>query len=51
MDRAISLPGHGTIVTGSVISGEVRAGDTLELWPEGREVRVRSVQNHGADSD
>jgi selenocysteine-specific elongation factor len=51
VDRAISLPGHGTIVTGSVISGQVRAGDTLELWPEGREVRVRSVQNHGADSD
>ncbi|MDP7275891.1 MAG: selenocysteine-specific translation elongation factor [Planctomycetaceae bacterium] len=50
VDRAISLPGHGTIVTGSVVSGEVRAGDTLELWPEGREVRVRSVQNHGADS-
>ena len=51
VDRAISLPGHGTIVTGSVISGQVSAGDTLELWPEGREVRVRSVQNHGADSD
>ncbi|MED5399683.1 MAG: selenocysteine-specific translation elongation factor [Planctomycetota bacterium] len=51
VDRAISLPGHGTIVTGSVISGQVRSGDTLELWPEGREVRVRSVQNHGSDSD
>jgi len=51
VDRAISLPGHGTIVTGSVISGQVKAGDTLELWPEGREVRVRSVQNHGTDSD
>ncbi|GIT28464.1 MAG: hypothetical protein Ct9H300mP1_05100 [Planctomycetaceae bacterium] len=52
VDRAISFPGgHGTIVTGSVISGQVSAGDTLELWPEGREVRVRSVQNHGADSD
>ena len=51
VDRAISLPGLGTIVTGSVISGAVRAGDTLEMWPGGREVRVRSVQNHGADSD
>ena len=29
VDRAISLPGHGTIVTGSVISGQVSAGDTL----------------------
>jgi len=51
VDRAITLPGLGTIVTGSVISGEVRAGDSLELWPEGREVRVRSVQNHGEDAD
>ena len=50
IDRAISLPGHGTIVTGSVLSGDVHPGDTLELLPEGREVRVRSVQNHGVDA-
>src|SRR6266581_2109110 len=34
IDRAFSMPGHGTIVTGSVLGGEVRPGDTLELLPE-----------------
>lgn len=47
IDRAFSLAGHGTVVTGSTLSGFVAAGDTLELWPEGREIRVRSVQQHG----
>lgn len=48
IDRVFSIAGHGTVVTGSVIGGEVRAGDTLELLPERVPVRVRSVQNHGA---
>jgi len=51
IDRVFSITGHGTVVTGSVISGDVRVGDSLELWPEGREVRVRSVQQHGESSD
>ncbi len=51
IDRVFSITGHGTVVTGSVISGEVHVGDSLELWPEGREVRVRSVQQHGESSD
>ncbi len=48
VDRVFSIAGHGTIVTGSVMEGEVRAGDTLELLPEQTAVRVRSVQSHGA---
>lgn len=51
IDRVFSIPGHGTVVTGSVMSGDVRVGDSLEMWPEGREVRVRSVQQHGEQSD
>lgn len=51
IDRVFSITGHGTVVTGSVLSGEVHAGDILELLPEQREVRVRSVQIHGDDSD
>ena len=47
IDRVFSLPGHGTVVTGSVQSGSVEAGDTLELLPEQRTVRVRSVETHG----
>jgi len=48
IDRVFSLPGHGTIATGSVFSGNVQTGDVLELLPDGREVRIRSVEHHGA---
>lgn len=46
IDRAFSLSGHGTVVTGSVLSGEAAQGEQLELLPEGVLVRVRSVQHH-----
>ncbi len=51
IDRVFSITGHGTVVTGSVASGEVAAGEILEMLPEGREVRVRSVQSHGTQND
>ncbi len=50
IDRVFTIAGHGTIVTGSVQGGSVAPGDTLELLPTGRKVRVRSVENHGVDS-
>lgn len=46
IDRAFSLAGHGTVVTGTLWSGTIRPGDTLELYPSGRETRVRSVHVH-----
>ncbi|HEX6491332.1 MAG TPA: selenocysteine-specific translation elongation factor [Gaiellaceae bacterium] len=46
IDRAFSLRGIGTVVTGTLWSGEIAAGDLLRLEPNGRVVRVRSVQVH-----
>ncbi|HEX6832143.1 MAG TPA: selenocysteine-specific translation elongation factor [Rudaea sp.] len=43
VDRVFSLPGHGTIATGSVHAGSVRVGDTLHIMPAGRAVRVRAI--------
>ncbi len=51
IDRAFSLPGAGTVVTGSVWSGSARAGEQLRLLPAGRTVRVRTIEAHGARSD
>jgi selenocysteine-specific elongation factor len=51
IDRVFSIAGHGTVVTGSVLGGEVKAGDIVELLPDGRELRVRSVQVHGSIAD
>jgi selenocysteine-specific elongation factor len=45
VDRAFTLPGTGTVVTGTVHAGRVRTGDLLALMPgpAGRPLRVRSV--------
>jgi selenocysteine-specific elongation factor len=48
VDRVFALPGHGTIVTGTLMQGTVHVGDTLRLDPPGRDVRVRSLQVFGA---
>ena len=47
VDRAFHLKGLGVVVTGTLASGSVRPGDTLELLPRGERVRVRSIQVHG----
>jgi selenocysteine-specific elongation factor len=46
IDRAFTLAGHGTIVTGTLWSGHIKQGDKLELYPQEKETRVRSVQVH-----
>ena len=46
VDRVFSVEGIGTVVTGTLWSGSVRVGDTLELLPQGRPVRVRQTQVH-----
>jgi selenocysteine-specific elongation factor len=46
VDRVFSLRGIGTVVTGTLWSGSIAEGDQLRVEPEGREVRVRSVQVH-----
>ena len=43
IDRVFSLAGIGTVVTGTVFSGSVQAGDQLELAPMGTAVRVRGL--------
>lgn len=46
IDRAFNVAGRGTVVTGSVAHGQVRTDDELELWPQGRRIRVRGLQTH-----
>jgi selenocysteine-specific elongation factor len=47
VDRAFTVKGFGTVVTGTLVSGRVAEGDELVALPEGRSVRVRGVQVHG----
>ena len=46
IDRVFSLRGIGTVVTGTLWSGSLGAGDVLRAEPAGTDVRVRSVQVH-----
>jgi selenocysteine-specific elongation factor len=46
VDRAFTIHGAGTVVTGTLWSGAIAAGDRLVLLPADRPVRVRSVQVH-----
>lgn len=43
VDRSFTLAGHGTTVTGTVLSGAVRVGDPVVVSPSGLEARVRSL--------
>ncbi len=47
IDRAFTLHGHGLVVTGTAIAGEVREGDALAIRPTGLDTRARSIQVHG----
>jgi selenocysteine-specific elongation factor len=47
VDRAFTIAGSGTVVTGTVFDGVVRTGDKLMLSPAGLPVRVRGLQIRG----
>ena len=46
IDRAFSMKGFGSVVTGTLISGKITEGDELELLPSRVNVRVRGLQVH-----
>jgi selenocysteine-specific elongation factor len=51
LDRAFSVKGTGTVVTGTLWSGAVARESTVRLFPGDRTARVRSVESHGAAVD
>ena len=46
IDRVFTAPGFGTVVTGTIASGEVHPGDAVRLLPGGMTARVRGLQSH-----
>jgi len=48
VDRAFTRKGFGTVVTGTLVSGETAVGAELSLLPAGQRVRVRGLHMHGA---
>ncbi|HEU4964130.1 MAG TPA: selenocysteine-specific translation elongation factor, partial [Bacilli bacterium] len=47
VDRIFSVPGFGSVVTGTIFTGRVKVGDAVDVLPAGKEARVRSIQVHG----
>ena len=51
VDRVFTMKGTGTVVTGTVWSGELRLDDEVRVLPQGIRTRVRGVQTHGEKRD
>jgi len=51
IDRAFSIKGFGTVVTGTLVSGSIHKEQEVELYPTGRRLRVRGVQVHGGKAE
>jgi selenocysteine-specific elongation factor len=51
VDRAFTVKGFGTVITGTLMSGAVKRDQDLELYPTGRKLRVRGLQVYGQSAD
>jgi len=49
VDRVFTMSGFGTIITGTLISGTISKNDVLEMYPIGKECKIRSIQVHGEE--
>jgi selenocysteine-specific elongation factor len=51
IDRVFTIKGFGTVVTGTAISGSLRVGDNVMIYPPGFKARVRTLQMHGKSAE
>jgi len=47
IDRSFAMKGFGTVVTGTLVTGQVKVGEEVELQPERRRLRVRGLHSGG----
>lgn len=47
IDRSFSIKGFGTVVTGSISSGNIKLGENLFLYPKKIKVKIKSIENFG----
>jgi selenocysteine-specific elongation factor len=51
VDRVFSMKGFGTVITGSLVSGKIRVGENIMIFPTGIESKVRGIQIHNESVD
>lgn len=49
VDRVFSMKGFGAVVTGTSISGRIKVGDDVCLYPRMQPAKIRGIQVHGKD--
>jgi selenocysteine-specific elongation factor len=49
VDRAFTIKGTGTVVTGTIWSGTIHRDSTVRIEPGGKSFRARGIQSHGRD--
>lgn len=50
VDRVFTMKGFGTVVTGTLASGKINVGDTVEIMPSGTKAKIRGIQIHNEAS-
>ncbi len=50
VDRVFSMKGFGTVITGTTISGRIKTGEDLMLYPSRKIGKIRGLQVHGKDT-
>ena len=50
VDRVFTVKGFGTVITGTILSGSVKVGESVQLQPSGAVVTVRGAQVHGSET-
>jgi selenocysteine-specific elongation factor len=51
VDRAFTLRGVGTVVTGTLTGGRLQRGQKISVQPQNLRARIRSIQSHGIEID
>ncbi len=49
IDRVFTMRGFGTVITGTTVSGQIRIGDEVTLYPQGIESKIRGIQVYNRD--
>lgn len=50
VDRVFSMSGFGTVVTGTLLSGQLNLGDEVQIFPGDKKARIRTLQVHDKDA-
>jgi selenocysteine-specific elongation factor len=50
VDRVFSMKGFGTVITGTAISGRIKTGEDLMLYPSRKSGKIRGIQVHSKDT-